>query len=162
MLSSHAPAAVEGKRDIPAPILPENPEQGNLYYTVGFLLLVAAMNCVQDTIATKSKALRANASAQNSIVDSLKQIRFAVITKPDPGALTIQKISEQNKMIAGYQQVLQEELVNLRQGGQILMTGATTQVDAMEQGANANSTLLSTIHQSLTLIMQIGPTKAKQ
>lgn len=157
----HAPVKGEEKREISPPLPTENPEQGNLYYTVGFLLLVAAMNCVQETIATKSKALTVNAEKQNSLVQSLVAISFARLPNDHPTPGTLHKVSEINKKLAGYQELLQEQLVNFRQGGQILMTAANTQVDSMEQGANANSTLLSTIHQILTLIAQIGPAQSQ-
>lgn len=139
-----------------------NPYEGNVYYAVAFLLLIGAMNGVQLTIDTKSKEIQANASVQSRIVHQLtKSVRFLALPS-NPTPIVIHQVSEANKEVAARQQELQEQLIYVRQGGQILLTSGNSDVNTMEQNANANSTILNTIHTILTLISGMSPAKAKQ
>ncbi len=137
-----------------------NPDSQNVYYAIAFLIIVASLSCVQQTITTQSKELKANTANQDALVKAISLIKFKTLP-PNPSPTQIHLVSEINKMLSQDQEDLQAQLISLRQGAQIMMTGGNTAVNAMEQNANCDSTLLNTIHEILTLIQSMAPGKGK-
>lgn len=121
------------------------------YFALLFLLLLEAMTVRQNTILTQSKMIAANSHAQNLLNKANGEIKFSSIHYGATQA-TINRIQDRNQQYAADRQNLQNNLITLRQTGQVEMTGASTDVNILEQDASENSGWIKTLSTIFSVI----------
>lgn len=125
------------------------------YFALLFFLLLDAMTVRQNTILTQSKMITANSNAQNLLNKQNGDIKFSSI-KYGATQATINRIQDRNQQYANDRQNLQNNLITLRQTGQVEMTGASTDVNILEQDASENSGWLKTLGTLFSVIDEMN------
>lgn len=127
--------------------------KANLYNLI-FYLLLEAMNTRQQTVYTQANELSSNANAQNKENTRDKGIKFHQLPdKPTNGQ--INQVQDENEKAAAQRENIQNDLITLRQNGQVLMTEANTNVNTLEQDASMDSGWLKSLNTIFQVIDQM-------
>lgn len=125
-------------------------------YALLFYLLLQSMQIRQSTLITGSQLIEINADEQNKLNTDMAQIKFAILP-PNATQDQINQVQEENQEYAAMRENYQDQEITTRQGAEVMMTQASTNVDLLEQDASENSgwlKLLNTIFQVIDEITQ--------
>lgn len=125
-------------------------------YFIAFFLFLGSINLTQESIINDSKEVGSFNSAQSVILKNLNSLDWMSLPK-NPSETKIHQLNEANKEISAEQACLQQQLMGLRQGGQVKLTMTNTTMDVLQQIAGMSSSVLQVLHTTYDLIQKIAP-----
>ncbi len=124
-------------------------------YCLVFMLLLDAMDIRQQTVTVQAKQLSDNAAMQE--LKNLVESQYTYIQIPEKATQDdINRIQAQNQQISAQKANIQNQIITLRQNGQVEMTSVNSNVNTLEQEASQNSAWVNTLGTILQLIGQMG------
>lgn len=156
MLSNSSPS-IEAK----APALPSSGSENAKtppasFFAMIFLLLVDSMQIKQETVMTQAKEINSNANIQNQLNAQNAQIHFEILP-PNATPGQISQVQEANQEFSAERENIQSCLITARQGGQVLMTQTSTNVNLLQQDSSEDSGWLQTLNTIFSVIDQMSP-----